>query len=975
MRSIDWKELAKQIEGDVELSAGARGVYATDASVYQAMPRAIVLPRQADDLPKILAFCQTNEIPIVARGGGTSLSGQAIGPGIIVDFSRYLNRIARFDPVQKTATVEPGVVLDELNQQLADTGLHFAPDPATASRATIGGMIGNNSCGTRSIVYGRTSDSVETLAGWLADGSPFESRRLNPSEWTQAAQGQGRLAQVYSGIDQILRAQGEAIATRIPELPRMVAGYALRSLMDPSRPRSLSDLICGSEGTLALVHQATLRLTPRPAATCLVLSAFESLDAALVSLPAILAAGPSAVELLDEVLIGEAVRNPSTRDLAQVIVPTAGIPVAAQLVEFFGASQAEASERARAYVTSMNRMGAASSHKFLDDLREQQQAWEVRRLGLGLISNLPGRAKAIALIEDACLPIANLPEYNRFVYSLGRQLGLGISTYAHASVGVLHYKVMLDLHREDDRRKMRVMAEACFEKCCELGGVFSGEHGDGIVRGEFLPRQFGPQVYQAFVAIKQLFDPQGILNPGRKIDSPPLDGPLRYGQDPQERARYRQETDKATSHFRYADQGGLIGAIEQCNGVGACRQTLKGTMCPSYRATRDEQHSTRGRANLLRLAISGQLQPAGLANPELHQALELCLACKACKSECPNAVDMARLKSEALQARWDQSGVSRQARMLGQLPQRIEWLSRHRWMAGALRRLSPLRAMIQAFYGLDRRRRIPLPKRDTFDEWWNVQPPAEAAYSGSRTVALMVDTWNRFLEPEIGIAAARLLSSCGYRVEWIETGDALRTRLSAGLIREARQMAEPLFRDLARYATRGCPIICLEPSEASALAEDLPDLLPANEQVDAVAKSTRLIDDFLADAVRQGTVRLSKINPQDSRTVIVHPHCHQRALFRPQATVELLTAAGYSTQLSDLGCCGMAGAFGYTHFDVSQQIANLKFLPAIRATGPNQIMIATGTSCRQQALDLARIRLPHWLELLRGEGPNRVSTK
>lgn len=959
-----WDQPRRLLQGELLTVESVRGAYATDASVYQEFPRAVALPKSAEDVELLLEFCRREGVCVIGRGGGTSLSGQAIGPGLVIDYSRYLDRILSIDPARRLATVQPGVVLDELNQELRATGLHFAPDPATASRATIGGMIGNNSCGTRSIFYGRTSDAIESLEAVLADGTRFTTRWLDASGWEEQARGSGRMAGIYRRLGEIVRAQAELINRHVPKLPRIVAGYSLQSLLDPARPRALSDLLCGSEGTLALVNQATVRLQPIPKETCLVISAFRSVDDALVCLPEILECGPSAVELLDEVLIHEALRNASTRDLAKVIVPGGNEPAAVHLVEFVGDEPGAARRAAERYVVRMQRSAVKLEQRLLEDPAAQRQAWEVRRLGLGLISNIPGKAKAIALVEDACLPIDKLPEYNRHVYAVGERLGMKVSTYAHASVGVLHYKIMLDLHTEADRLKMRQMAEACFAKCCELGGVFSGEHGDGIVRGEFLPRQFGPEIYQAFVDVKRLFDPANLLNPGRKIDSPPLDSSLRYGDGEPGRKTYLQTTEQVASWYRYGEQGGLVGAIEQCNGVGVCRQNLKGTMCPSYRATRDERDSTRGRANLLRLAISGQLQPSGLANPELHQALDLCLACKACKSECPNAVDLARLKSEALQVRWQTEGVSRAAAFVGRMPQRLARY--HRWagLAKFAAGIWPVRPLLERLYGVDRRRPLPLPAVRSFDSWFAARPrPA-----GGRPLALFVDTWNRYTEPEIGIAAVELLESCGFAVEVPAAYDALRTRLSVGLLEEARSRGARLFAELGRWVERGVPIVCLEPSEASAICDDLPDLIADPVLGQRVAAGVQLLDDFLAAELAAGRVGLAPRSGLSATGVTIHPHCHQRALFRAQATVELLHAAGLQPRLADWGCCGMAGSFGYSHYDVSRKVAEQRFLPGVRqAVGAGQIVVATGTSCRQQAADFAGQRLVHWVQLLTGK--------
>mgnify|MGYP001202586156 CR=1 FL=1 len=969
-----WQQLAALIDGEVADSLSMRGAYATDASIYQQLPRAVAFPKHAQDVARIVKYCRDQGIAIVGRGAGTSLSGQAIGPGLVVDFSRHMDRILTVDADARLAVVEPGVVLDVLNTTLSRSHLLFAPDPATASRATIGGMIGNNACGTRSIVYGRTCDAIESLKTVMPDGTTLTTDWLDAQAWRHACQLPGAIGSLYRSLDALLADYGDDVRANIPNLPRIAAGYSVSRLVNSPDRRSLSDLIVGGEGTLALATEATLRLRDYPQATRLVISAFSSIEASLTNLPVALNSEPSAIELLDDVLIKEAVQNASTRDLIGAILPAAEmVPAAILMVEFFGDTVDQADQAARHYVALMQKASPGSRHHVLVQPEQQRAAWDVRRLGLGLVSNLPGKRKAIALIEDACLPIDKLPEYHRFVCEMGHRLDLGVSTYGHASVGVLHYKVMLDLHETDERRKMREMAESCFHKCTELGGVFSGEHGDGIVRAEFLSRQFGPRVYELFVAIKRLFDPRGLLNPGRKIDAPPLDSLLRYGDREKDRLTYLSQTALASSQFRYAEQGGLLGAIEQCNGVGACRQVLKGTMCPSYRATRDERDSTRGRANLLRLAISGQLHPPGLANPELHDALELCLACKACKSECPNAVDMARLKSDALAARWSKRSPPQSVLFLGRMPQRLKTLSRFARLANWSTQLKMTRWLLDRRFAIDRRRALPRLAMRSFDVWWahhQAQPLSGTeqpshAQSHPPTVALFVDAWNRYLEPEIAVAAVQLLRGLGIKVLVPQHFDALRSRISVGLLSEARQLAQPLYRELAAFVDRGIPIVCIEPSEASALIDDLPDLVEDEPIARRVAAKTFLIDDFIADTVRRGLARLEPVVEYAGRRVVVHPHCHQRALFTARSPIDILAQAGVAAELSDLGCCGMAGSFGYTHFDVSVAIAAQRFIPTLTSADPGQtVFVTTGTSCRQQSRDLIGIRSRHWLELV-----------
>ncbi|MBX3418577.1 MAG: FAD-binding oxidoreductase [Pirellulaceae bacterium] len=963
---IDFRELAQAIDGELGESQGVRGAFATDASVYQVLPQAVVWPRHTGDVERIVAFCRERQVPLIGRGGGTSLSGQAIGQGLVVDFSRHMNRIISIDPTKGLAVVEPGVVLDELNAVLTPHGLHFAPDPATGNRATIGGMIGNNACGTRSIFYGRTNDSIESLRCLLPSGEWLTTRWMTADEWGGDSFENSTEERLRRSVRDLITQNQAAISARIPDLPRIAAGYNVLPFVN-GRNKSWSDLLVGSEGTLAIATQATLRLNRLPAATMMVVSSFTTLDASLCALPEVIECGPSAVELLDDVLIQEAVRNASTRELSRDFLDPQTIPAGMLLAEFMGDSAEEAQAKAARYLSRL-RQHPHSEHHLLESPLSQRKAWEVRRLGLGLISNLPGRAKGIALIEDACLPIDKLPEYNRFVYELGRKLDMGISTYAHASVGVLHYKVMLDLHDADERKKMRYIAEQCFEKCCELGGVFSGEHGDGIVRGEFLQRQFGDEVYSVFESIKRLFDPDNLFNPHRKIAAPPLDRHLRYGDSEADRLKYNQTTSEIKSRFRYGEQDNLVGAIEQCNGVGACRKNLRGAMCPSYRATRDERDSTRGRANLLRLAISGQLDPPGLANPELHDALELCLSCKACKSECPNAVDMARLKSEALQARYDQEGVPAVAKFIAATPQRLAWASRFSSLANWFTSQTLVKRFLERRYKMGSRREVPRLSRYSFDGWLRESGHRfQRPKSDERCVALFVDTWNRYLDADIGVAVVELLWSCGYFVEVVEPFDALRTRLSVGLLDEARKEGGKLFRQLKPYAERGIPILFIEPSEASAVVDDLPDLIDDQELGRLVAPHARLLDDWLAEQVTLGHVSLNKRDPTDHATLTIHPHCHQRAVFRAEATVSILQAAGYTTKLADWGCCGMAGAFGYSHVEVSQKIADLRFLPGIReALESGGRVVTTGRSCREQAEGLAGFKLEHWADLIVG---------
>ncbi len=968
-----FAELRARLDGEIRDDAATLAIYATDASVYQVRPLAVAFPKSADDCRKIVAFCYQHRIPITGRGGGTSLSGQAIGPGMVIDFSRHMNRIIEIDAERGLVRVEPGVILDELNKKVAHTGRYFVPDPATMSRCSIGGMIGNNSCGRRSLILGRTSDSTESLKFLLADGTELETRRLKPQEWAAACQRPGREGELYRRFTAILDQQKDEIEARFPKLSRLVAGYALSSFQ--GEERSLSDLFCGSEGTLGLALEATLRLTVMPKETSVVVIGFDSLDDALRPLPIMMEHKPAAIELMDDTVITEAIRNASTRDIASFLTASGKSPHSVHLVEFLGDTPQEVADKARAFVASMQAQKIGSLYHLCLDAAEQHRAWEVRRLSLGLISNVPGKRKGVSTIEDACVPIEHLAEYSRFVFDCCHRHGLHTATYAHASVGVLHFEARLDLHEPEDRAKLRALGEECFAECLRLGGVFSGEHGDGIVRGEFIERQFGSRLFMAFREVKSLFDPDNLMNPGRKLDALPLDGPLRYGDSSGSPAGapkdYPQRLTGIQGLFRYGEQDGLVGAVEQCSGVGACRKLGSGNMCPSFRATNEEAHATRGRANALRMAISGQLNgqigAKGLADPGLHETLELCLSCKACKSECPNAVDMAKLKSEALQAKWDAEGVSPKARLIGDLPTRAGQFggSILGKIGTAISKTGVVRSLMASRYGIDRRRELPEMAPRNLDQI--LRDKGLPSGKGTRKVALFADTWMRYFEPEIGLATVELLESCGFAVTLTRSHDAQRPRLSAGLVREAKKHGTAVFAELRQLQKQGLPVLCVEPSECSALVDDLPDLLdevPGERPLKEVAANVFLIDDFLAAELGKGL----KLRPLDQAgPLMLHPHCHQRAVFTAAAPKKILEAAGFAVSAPETGCCGMAGSFGYAHHDLSEKIGEDRLFPAVHAAQKEgRAIVATGTSCRQQLHDFTRTEARHWVQLVRG---------
>ena len=977
------RELRAALRGEVHFDLMSRGLYATDASHYQMLPACVVVPRDEADCLQAVRVAGRYGVPITPRGAATSLSGQTFGPGMVLDVSKYMDQILEVNTSQQWVRVQPGIVRDRLNAQLAPHRLQFAPDPATGNRATVGGMIGNNSSGMRSVVYGKTIDHVLSCKIALADGTVLHCESVDEAEWQRRAQGTSREAALYRGLQDIIDRNREEILARYPKVMRRVSGYNLDEFVDGAgytgpiggrdlaghRRWNLSNLIVGSEGTLAVVLEAKLRLIPVPGATALAIGHFHDPIEALRHVPAILRQQPSAVELLDQVVIGEALVNAATRELARFLE---GAPQAVLLVEVFGQDANDAQRRIAALVQSLQAQGIGYAWPLRTDPQGQADVWAVRKTGLGLISNVQGPVKGQAVVEDACVPVEVLADYIQRLRDYCRERHVRSTMYAHASVGVIHFRPMLDLHLPEDRQKLVDIAQRAFALVCEYGGTFAGEHGDGVLRGQFIPQAFGQRLYTAFQQVKQLFDPQHLMNPGKILDTPSMVSHLRYGEQ-------YQPSDRPTE-FHYREQGGFRLAVEQCNGVGACRKLALGTMCPSYMATRDEEATTRGRANGLRLALSGQLGPDALSSDRLQEVLALCLACKSCRSECPNAVDMARLKSEALQMHHDQHGVPWGFHLIGRMPLTA------RLVAGPLAHVVNLVAqlpgygwLLEKLAGIDRRRSLPrfatrsltsLLKDRRGDGSANRpgrrEDPArrDLASAGLGQVVLFDDTYANYLEPAVGLAAIELLEGCGYEVLLARAGCCQRPRLSKGLVRDAKRDGTKTLQKLDVFARQGLPILCLEPSCASALADDLPDLIDDEQLGRRVAHCVQMIDVFLDAEVAAG--RLPPLAAV-AESFLLHGHCHQKAEFGTAAIHRHFSRMpGVVCQEVDSGCCGMAGSFGYEHYDVSRQVGEDRLFPAVRqAVSEGRTILACGISCRHQLRDFLAVEALHWVQAVR----------
>ena len=948
------RDLEASLEGEVRFDAVTRALYSTDASVYQIEPTGVVIVQSRDDVVRTIDIARRHGVPITARGGGTSQAGQAIGAGLQLDTAKYFNRLLEVNVDGRWARVEPGIVLDELNAQLLPHRLKFAPDISTASRATVGGMISNNSSGARSVLYGKTIDHVLDLHVALSDGTIVHLRPLTPDTLDAVCLADTLEGRCYRTLRRLGGEHAAEVDRRYPKILRRVGGYNLDAFTDPARPFNLANLIVGSEGTLGLVVEARVNLVPLPTAKAVLTIEFDDLLDALGATPALLEHRPSAVEVMDRFILDHARASPAL-DAVRRAVLRGDTPGALLCVELYADDAAELPGRLEAIERDLLARGIEARTSRALDPAAQARIWQLRQSSLGLSMAMKGDAKSVSFVEDTAVAPERLRDYIARFLEIVRRHGSTTGVYAHASVGCLHVRPVVNLKTDAGVHQFEAIANDIADLVLEFGGALSGEHGDGIVRGPFIERMFGSELYAAFRAIKQTFDPTGLFNPGKIVDSPPLTTNLRYG------AGYR--TPDPRTFFDYGEHGGLGRAVEMCSGVGACRKTLDGTMCPSYMATRDEAHSTRGRANALRLAMTGRLGESGLGDDGVFKTLDLCLECRACKAECPVGVDMARFKSEFLADYYGRHGTPIRARVLG----RIHELSA--WVSPVARLLNPwlahpwLRAVNEHLLGLDRRRALPAWATRTLTARWRQRQATDAPSS----VVLFNDTFTNYYHPDIGMATAALCDRAGVGVTLGPDVCCARPLISQGLLPQARRRAADTVRQLHPLAAAGKRIIVLEPSCLSALRDDLPGLLrgTAQRQARDVADACLLFEEWLADALEDGQATLTfRTGP---RRLLLHGHCHQKSLGLVASARTLLERIpGAEVVDLDAGCCGMAGSFGYAreHFDVSRRIGERRLLPVARALEPDEILVAAGVSCRHQVRDLAGVTPQHPAELL-----------
>jgi FAD/FMN-containing dehydrogenase/Fe-S oxidoreductase len=950
------RALRAALAGEVRFDRVSRALYSTDASVYQIEPLGVVVARTRDDVVATVRLCHEFRCPLTLRGGGTSQAGQAVGSGVILDTSKYLNRLLEVDVARRTARVEPGIVLDELNAQLKVHNLRFAPDISTASRATLGGMMANNSAGARSVLYGITLHHVLEQQVVFADGTLAHLRDLSQAELEAVCQEDSIHGRGCQAVRRLARECAAEIEQRYPRLLRRVAGYNLNEFAR-DQPFNLSRLMVGSEGTLGVVLEATVRLVPLPKAKAVMAIEFADLLEALGAAPLILRHGPSAVEVMDKFILDYTKQNAELQRRRQTFL--SGDPGALLCVEFYADRDDDLPPRLQALEADLREHRCGYRYFHALDPAAQARIWSVREAGLGLSMAMKDDNKSLSFVEDTAVAPERLRDFIDRFLQIVRAHGTTAGVYAHASVGCLHVRPVVNLKTEAGVRTFESLATAISDLVLEFGGALSGEHGDGLVRSPFMRKMFGPVLYDAFREIKRTFDPHGILNPGKIVDAPPLTSNLRYGP------AYRSRAPR--TWFDYSAWGGIGGAVEMCSGLGACRKTLDGTMCPSFMATREEAHSTRGRANTLRLVMAGRLGESGLGDEGVREVLDLCLECRACKAECPVGVDVARFKSEFLADYHARHGTPLRARALGHIHQLSKWASRMPAAANALAGTAAVRSMNARLLGIHRDRALPRWASRTLRAQWSANAPRAAADKPAQNRApawLFNDTFTNYFHPEIGLAARDVLEAAGLSVGLAANGCCGRPLISQGLLQEARELARRntrYFGSLAGPAEAG-HYVFLEPSCLSAMREDVPALLRGEEQQQALRIAERCVS--FEELMEGRPLHLREGPPR----ILLHGHCHQKSMGGvPPAKSLLEQIPGTAVTDLDAGCCGMAGSFGYAreHFEVSRQIGERRLLPAARALKEGDVLVAAGTSCRQQVSDFAGVRAIHPAELLR----------
>ena len=956
------EDLRGLVSGEVRFDKMSRALYSTDASIYKIEPVGIVIPRTAEDVIAVVETANRYGVSVLPRGGGTSLGGQTVGHSIVMDFSKYMNDVIEVNEEEQWIRTQPGIVLDVLNHRLRDKGLLFAPDPSTSNRGNVGGALGNNSCGAHSIMWGKTVDNVHDLDVVLSNGKTARFGPLDGAGLEAKMRSEGLAGDIYSRLLEIGEANRDEIIARYPKIQRRVSGYNLDEFVG-GMGFDMARFVVGSEGTLVTITEAKLKLVPTPKVTGLGVlhcnDIIQSMEATVVALDV----QPAAVELIGSMIIRQAKANLAYARITDFIE---GDPEALLAIEIAGDSGEEVRSR-------MDHLGSVLESRnlgytFLKLMRpeDQEKVWDVRKAGLGLMMNVPGDAKPLPFVEDCAVSPEHLPDFVRRFDEIVTSNGTRAGYYGHASVGCLHIRPLINLKDQEGVDRMVSIAEEIGDLVLEYGGSMSGEHGDGLVRSWFNRKMFGEQLYSAFRDVKQAFDPNGIMNPGKIVDAQPMTENLRIGPD------YRPLS--LDTGFSFREEGSFAHGIEMCNGQGACRKVLGGTMCPSYMVTREEEHSTRGRANALRAAMSGALPPDSLTSKRLYDVLDLCLECKGCAAECPSNVDMAKLKYEFLNRYHAANGFPLRNQLFGNIAAVSRWGSFFAPVSNWINGLTPVRRMMEQQVGIDRRRRLPPFASQTFVQWFKARggsPSESAAEAPGKPdrgqVVLFTDTFTNYNHPELGRAAVKVMEALGYQVVVPPVRCCGRPMLSKGMMDSARENARYNVDGIHPYVESGAMLVGIEPSCILSFSDDYTDLTGVDpDKAKSIAANTMLVEQFVDYAIGQG----ADLNLDDSRLpekILLHGHCHQKALVGTGPAMRVLESIdGCEPTEIESGCCGMAGSFGFEaeHYDISMQIGEMSLFPAIRDHDGDFVVVAEGVSCRQQIAQGTGKRARHLVEVL-----------
>jgi FAD/FMN-containing dehydrogenase/Fe-S oxidoreductase len=948
------EDLKRGVRGEVRSDRYNRLLYATDASLYQMEPVCVVFPTSTDDVQHILQVAARARVPVMPRGGGTGLSGQTVNHAIVLDFSRAMANALEFNAEEQWVRAQPGIVLTELNKQAARHGLLYGIDPSTQNRATIGGGVGNNSCGAHSIVYGKTIDNVLSVDAVLADSTLTTFSELDGPELAAKMDLPGLEGEVYRELRRIGVEQAEEIERRFPKIMRRVSGYNLDDFVHDSGPMDVARMVVGSEGTLAVITEAKLRLHKLPKFKGLAAVHFKTLVEAAEGTVAALEHPVASIELIDDVIVERCRAHSGFRHLADFVE---GEPGGILLIEMSGDEEGEVVSKLDALKADLERRNLGYYTMTTTDAAMQRDIWRMREAGQGLITSVRGPLKAATFVEDAAVAPEKLPEYIKRFQEIVRRNDTEASYYGHASVGCLHIRPMVNPKTSEGLDRMEKIAREVADLVLEYGGSLSGEHGDGIVRGVFTEHMFGPSLANAFREVKQTFDPNNLLNPGKIIDTPGFRENLRVEPD--------QRAWEPVTYLDFTFEGGLAAAADQCTGQGACRK-FDGGMCPSFMVTREEEHSTRGRANLLRLAFTGVLPHEEFTSKRMHEALDLCVECKACKAECPTGVDMAKIKFEVLAQTMEKEGVPLRARFFAQINTLSRLTSPFGAVANLVSAIKPARSLMQRMVGIASQRPLPRFASQTFPSWFRKH---EALTPGARGEAVLFhDTFTDYFNPEVGRAAVRVLEALGYAVVLAErTGCCGRPAISKGLLPTARNWARRNVDALLPYIERGVPVIGTEPSCLLTFREEYPELL-RDDASKKLAAQTFLLDELIAKLASEEAEAVAAIFRDDVQLdVLLHAHCHQKAIAGPEPTLHMLNLVpGYKATLVETSCCGMAGSFGFEaeHYEISKAMGSYKLFPAVEAASRDTAIAITGVSCRQQIGHFTSRTPQHAVELV-----------